>query len=269
MIKSYRGATVLVTGASSGIGKSFARELAGQGADLILVSRGRAKLEQLAEDLKRRHGIRAWVFDGDLTLGETRERLFQFTRANSITVDILINNAGFGHYGAVPDHSIEDISAMIRLNVEALAALTRMFLPGMQERRKGGILNVASTAAFQPMPYLSVYAATKAFVLSFSEALWMECLKYDVRVFCLCPGNTLTQFHQTAGIRKQRMFLSASAPDVVRFALRKFIKGKRPTGIFGLGNKMMIYAERLGPRALIAFFTSLIYRPSQRRTTHD
>jgi uncharacterized protein len=263
MIRSFQGATVLVTGASSGIGKAFARELASQGANLVLVSRSRSKLEQEAEDLKQRFGIQAWVFDGDLSRRETSEKLFQFAQANSITVDVLVNNAGLGHYGPFSENSVEDISAMVRLNAEALVTLTREFLPGMKARRKGGILNVASTAGFQPIPYFSVYAATKAFVLSFSEALWMECLEYDVRVFCLCPGNTLTQFHQTAGIKKQRMFLSASARDVARFALRKFIKSKRPTGIFGFGNKLMIYLERLGPRSLVAFFTSLIYKPSK------
>lgn len=262
MIRSYQGITALITGASSGIGKAFARELAREGANLVLTARSVYKLKQQAEDLTQRYHIRVWIFDGDLSLKETREQLFRFTQSNGITVDMLVNNAGLGHYGALAEHSPEDLDVMIGLNVEALVTMTRFFLPGMIERKKGGVLNVASTAAFQPIPYLSVYAATKAFVLSFSEALWSECRKYGVRIFCVCPGNTLTKFHQTAGIRKQRIFFSASASDVVCFALRKFLKGQRPTGIFGFWNKVMIYAERFGPRAFVVFLTHMIYRPS-------
>ena len=154
---------------------------------------------------------------------------------------------------------------MVGLNVQAVTSLTRLFLPGMLERKKGGILNVASTAGFQPIPYLSLYAATKAFVISFSEALWSECRGRGVRVFCLCPGNTLTRFHQTAGIAKSRMFFSAAACDVARFALRKFLKSGRPTAIYGVWNKMMIYAERFSVRQLTVFMTHLMYRPWGRK----
>ena len=260
MIRSFQGITALVTGASSGIGKAIARELAGQGARLILVSRNAQRLEQEAEDLKIRFGAEVHVFPADLSRPESCQKLFEFTEKNRLTVDVLVNNAGLAHYGSFNEISLENTQAMLDLNIHALVHLTRLFLPGMIERKTGGVLNVASTAGFQPIPYLSVYAATKAFVLHFSEALWEECKGQGVRVFCLCPGNTLTRFHQAAGIDKQRMFFSASAIDVARFALRKFLKSDQPSAIYGFRNKLMIYAERLSPRRLTVFVTGLMYR---------
>ncbi len=262
MMQSFKNITALVTGASSGIGKALARELAAQGAHLILVSRNTQRLEQEAEDLKIRFGVNAHIFPADLSRHEICQGLFEWTRKNDLTVDVLVNNAGLAHYGPFDEAGLEDTSAMLDLNVRALTHLTRLFLPGMLEKRTGGVLNVASTAGFQPIPYLSVYAATKAFVLNFSEALWKECKSRGVRVFCLCPGNTLTRFHQTAGINKQRMFFSASAADVARFALRKFLKSDQPSGIYGFWNKLMIYAERLSPRRLTTLVTGLMYRPN-------
>ncbi len=265
MIASFKGITALVTGASSGIGKALARELAGQGAHLILVSRNVQRLEQEAEDLKIRFGVKVDVFPADLSLPDNCQKLFEFTASNRLVVDVLVNNAGLAHYGPFEETSFEKTSAMLDLNIHALTHLTRLFLPGMLERKSGGILNVASTAGFQPIPRLNVYAATKAFVLNFSEALWAECKDLGVRVFCLCPGNTLTRFHQSAGIDRQRMFFSASALDVARFALRKFLKTSQPSGIYGFWNKMMIYTERLAPRRAVVFFTNLMYRPGAKR----
>ena len=256
--------TALVTGASSGIGKAIARELAGQGAHLILVSRNAERLEQEAKDLKIRFGVNVHVFPEDLERLEDRLELFAWAQKSGLTVDVLVNNAGLAHYGPFDEASVEDTSAMLDLNVYALTHLTRLFLPGMLERKTGGILNVASTAGFQPLPCLSVYAATKAFVLNFSEALWAECKGRGVRVFCLCPGNTLTRFHQAAGIDKQRMFFSASAADVACFALRKFLRTNRPSAIYGFWNKLMIYAERLAPRRLTVLVTGLMYRSSSK-----
>ncbi len=268
-MKSFKNITALVTGASSGIGKALARELAAQGAHLVLVSRNTQRLEQEREDLKGRFGVSVHIFPEDLERLEDRLELFAWTQKSGITVDVLVNNAGVGHYGSFNETSFEDARAMLDLNVQALTHLTKLYLPGMLERKTGGILNVASTAGFQPLPYLAVYAATKAFVLNFSEALWAECKNSGVRIFCLCPGNTLTRFHQTAGIDRQRMFFSASATDVARFALRKFLRSSRPSAIYGFWNKLMIYAERLSPRRLTVFVTGLMYKSSKagRRTT--
>jgi len=264
MMRSFKNTTALVTGASSGIGKAFARELASQGAHLVLVSRNAQRLEQEAEDLRIRFGVKVHVFPEDLERAEDRLELFAWIQKSGITVDVLVNNAGLAHYGSFVETSFEDTSAMLALNVQALVHLTRLFLPTMMEKKTGGVLNVASTAGFQPLPNLSIYAATKAFVLNFSEALWAECKRRGVRVFCLCPGNTLTRFHQTAGIDKQRMFFSASSLDVARFALRKFLKTNQPSAIYGFWNKLMIYAERLSPRRLTVFFTGLMYRSGEK-----
>lgn len=261
MIQSFKNITVLVTGASSGIGKAFARELASQGAHLVLVSRNAQRLEQEAEDLKIRFGVNVHVFPGDLEQRENRLQLFEWTQKSGIIVDVLVNNAGLAHYGPFDKASFEGTGAMLDLNIHALTHLTWLYLPGMLKRKTGGVLNVASTAGFQPLPYLSVYAATKAFVLNFSEALWGECKSRGVRVFCLCPGNTLTRFHQTAGIDKQRMFFSASAVDVARFALRKFLRTNQSSAIYGFWNKLMIYAERVSPRRLTVLVTGMMYRP--------
>jgi len=264
MIASFKDTTVLVTGASSGIGKALARELAGQGAHLILVARNAARLEQEAEDLRVRFGVKADVFPADLERSEARLELFAWTQKSGLTVDVLINNAGLAHYGPFEAASFEATRSMLDLNIQALTHLTRLYLPGMLEKKSGGILNVASTAGFQPIPCLSVYAASKAFVLNFSEALWAECKGRGVRVFCLCPGNTITRFHQTAGIDRQRMFFSASAIDVARFALRKFLKTDQPSAIYGYWNKLMIYAERFTPRRLVVFFTKWMYKTSSK-----
>lgn len=263
MIKSFKNLTVLVTGASSGIGKALARGLAEQGANLILVSRNVQRLEQEAEDLKIRFGVNVHVFPEDLRCLEDRLELFAWVQKSGLSVDVLVNNAGLAHYGRFDQADFEDTSAMLNLNVQALTHLTRLFLPGMLERKTGGILNVASTAGFQPIPNLSVYAATKAFVLNFSEALSAECKGSGVRVFCLCPGNTLTRFHQTAGIDKRRMFFSAPASEVARFALRKFLNTNQPSAIYGFWNKVMIYVERLSPRRLTVFVTGWMYRSNR------
>jgi short-subunit dehydrogenase len=264
MMQSFRNITALVTGASSGIGKALARGLAAQGAHLVLVSRNVQRLEQEAEDLSIRFGVDVHVFPEDLTRLEDRLELFAWTQKSGMVVDLLVNNAGLACYGPFDKTDFEDSGAMLDLNVQALTHLTRLYLPGMLERKTGGVLNVASAAGFQPIPYLSVYAATKAFVLNFSEALWAECKSRGVRVFCLCPGNTITRFHQAAGIDRQRMFFSASAADVARFALKKFLRSGRPSAIYGFWNKLMIYAERLSPRRLTVFVTGLMYRPSSK-----
>ncbi len=259
MIRSFKGITALVTGASSGIGKAMARILASEGANLVLAARNLPRLEQEAADLKGRYSVNVQVFAGDLSQPEIPRKLFEFTRERGLDIDLLVNNAGIGHCGLFEATGSQDIRAMLNLNIEALTVLTHLFLPGMLARKKGGVLNVASTAAFQPIPYLSIYAASKAFVVHFSEALWSECKGRGVRVFCLCPGNTLTRFHQTAGIARSRMFFSASAGDVARFALRKFLRSGSPTAIYGFWNKVMYYAARLSPRRLTVFMTNLMY----------
>lgn len=255
---------MLITGASSGIGESFAYQLAARGAHLILTARNLSKLEEIAGVLKQKHGIQVSVFGGDLGLEEIREKLFDFVRDKKQTVDVLINNAGFAYHGAFDGEPLANIQDMIAVNIEAVAHLTKLFLPGMIERKTGGILNVASTAAYQPIPYLALYAATKAFVLNLSEALSVECGPQGVRVFCLCPGNTRTQFHATAGIEEKKIYFGAPVEPLVRFALDKFLYSSRSAAIYGFWNKLMIYPERLAPRGFVTWVTKLMYQPSKR-----
>lgn len=257
---NFKGATTLVTGASYGIGASFARQLAQRGSNLILTARSKDKLETLASQLEKGFGIKTHVMVSDLSRPEGALALFEEVSRAGLQVDFLINNAGFGTCEHFANSSLEKNEAMIRLNVNALVQLTRLFVKPMAERRKGGVMNIASTAGFQPLPKMALYAATKAFVLSFTEALWSEYKKQGVRVFCLCPGNTESQFHLTAGVHQRRIFFRASADDLVRFGLDKFSKTDQPTAVFGFRNKFLAFGNRLLPRRAVLFITSKIYK---------
>ena len=194
-------ALAVVTGASSGIGDAFARLLAGSGHDLLLVARSGDRLAKLAEELARVHGISARGLAVDLGKSEGREAVFAATEGEGKPVEVLVNNAGFALNGPEVELPLERVLAMLHLNVVATAELTHRFLAAMRARRAGAILNVASTAAFYPMPYFTAYAASKAFVLSFTHALHEEARKDGVTVTCLCPGYTKTNFYAVAGMR--------------------------------------------------------------------
>ena len=188
----------LVTGASSGIGRAFATRLAREGRSVVLVARREAELESLASALRRDHGVEAFPVALDLTSHGAPAHLAATVGERGWEVETLVNNAGFGMTGRFERGPVEDLERMLTLNVTALASLTRHFLPGMIERGQGHVVNVASTAAFQPIPYFCAYAASKAFVLSFSEALAEELRGTGVHVACLCPGPTVTEFGQVA-----------------------------------------------------------------------
>lgn len=257
----FKGITALVTGASAGIGEAFARELAREGADLILVARSKDKLHALSADLKRAHRIEAHVFPADLRFQETPRQLFEDIRNAGLEVDLLVNNAGIGRYGCFEEVESEKDDAMIAVNVNSLVALTHFFLPSMLQKGKGGILNVASTAAFQPIPYLALYSATKSFVVSFSEALWEEYRRRGIRVLCLCPGYTDTDFHRTAGADAKRVVYIATAEAVARFGLREFKETNRPTAIYGFWNRFFSHGHRFVSRALAARVAGRLFRP--------
>ncbi|WP_437730205.1 SDR family NAD(P)-dependent oxidoreductase [Sorangium sp. So ce1335] len=233
----FTGKTVLVTGASMGIGEAFARELSRRGATLILTARSEAKLAALASELGKAHVIAA-----DLAAPGAAQRLFDAVAAEGLAVDVLINNAGFGVHGAFGDLSLATQREQVQLNVGALVELTHLFMP-MIERRRGGVIQVASTGAFVPIPYFAVYAATKAFVLSFSEALWAEYRPRGVRVLALCPGATETAFFQRSGdvpMADRR----ARPEDVVRVGLAAFAAG-RASVVHGAVNGIMAFVPRL------------------------
>lgn len=259
---SFEGRRALVTGASGGIGEAFARRLAAEGADLVLVARSKDKLRALAAALKKAHRVAVAVIPSDLSRPGAAEALFHETEQRRLAVDLLVNNAGFGIGGPFLGSKLEKSLEMIQLNVSTLVALTRLYLPGMVERRGGAVVNVASTAAFQPTPYMgAVYGATKAFVLSFSEALWEECRRSHVTVMALCPGPTSTGFFDVAGMAEGSMPVGAqSADEVVEVALQG-LKKQRPSVISGWMNYALAQSSRLAPREIVARATGLMFRP--------
>lgn len=254
----FSGKTVLVTGASQGIGEAFARELVTQGATVILVARNEAKLQAIAASLP---AGKAHVIAADLQQPGAARRLFDEVRRRGLAVDVLINNAGYGLYGAFDELELAGQVGSIELNVVALVELTHLFLPGILERQ-GGVIQVASAAAFQSTPFTAVYGATKAFVLSFGEALWAEYRDRGVRVLTLNPGQTETGFFDRAGeLPKQKM---ATPQDVVRVGLASFHAGHASV-VEGFMNKLMTFSNRLLPRALVAKTVANMIRPKTGR----
>ena len=190
--------TALITGASAGIGWELARLFAADKSNLVLVARRRERLEELAAELRKQHGVEVHVVAADLGRADAPQAIVDQLTRDGVAIDVLVNNAGFGALGPVAELDVQRQMEMIQVNVAALTHLTRLLLPGMIERRRGGILNVASTAGFQAGPFMAVYYATKAYVISFSEALADELAASGVTVSCLCPGPTLTEFAATA-----------------------------------------------------------------------
>lgn len=195
----------LITGASSGIGLELAKLFAADGHELILVARRAEALEALAATLRAKHGATVHVWPEDLAEVTAPKRIAERAASEGLAVDILVNNAGFGAWGSFADLTLDNQLDMLKVNMTALTELTHRFLPGMRQRRSGRILNLASVSAFQPGPYLAIYAATKAFVLSFSEALGAELAGSGVTVTCLCPGFTGTGFQAVAGMAESRI----------------------------------------------------------------
>jgi uncharacterized protein len=244
--------TVLVTGASSGIGWELAKCFATDGSRLVLTARNTEALQSLADELRRTHKAEASVLTADLGLPETPERIFKELQGRGIAVDVLVNNAGFGAWGRFAELPLSRQLEMLQVNITALTQLTGLFLPGMVQRRRGGILNVASVAGFLPGPGMAVYYATKACVLSFTEALAEELAGANVTVTALCPGPTATNFGNVARADKARMIRLAgmSAEAVAVYGHRAFRK-QRAVAIPGLQNRLLIFLTRLGPRSII------------------
>jgi uncharacterized protein len=241
--------TALITGASSGIGAELAKLCAADGYDVVLVARQRAALEDLAFQLSQAHGIAARALIIDLAGATGARAVFESAGA----VDILINNAGFGLRGAYAETDWEAEARMIQVNITALAHLTKLYLPGMIARRSGRILNVASTAAFVPGPFMAMYYATKAFVLSFSLAVANELKGTRVTLTVLCPGPTRTNFFETAGTGNSNLLKgpSMSAADVAREGYAAMMAGKAEV-IAGSRNRWMIWGSRFAPRRMLA-----------------
>jgi uncharacterized protein len=244
--------TILITGASSGIGLALARFFAAEsgprhGGRIILLARNQQALEALAREL--RETAQVMVLPADLSLPETPKRIFNELQAANIHVDVLVNNAGFGAIGAFTELALERQMEMIRVNISALTELTRLFLPGMIRARRGGILNVGSVAGFVTGPGMAVYYATKAFVLSLSEALAAELEGTGVTVTVLCPGPTATNFGNVAGSKNLRIYglPGMTAEAVARDGHRDFRRGK-VVAVSGIQNKLTVMMIRLAPR---------------------
>lgn len=257
--------TALVTGASSGIGYIFAKELARRGRNLILVSRSEDKLNTLANDLHHEFGITAQAITQDLTEADAAIRVADAVAVKDIAVDMLINNAGFGDYGPFSDRPRQRHLDMIQLNIAALVDLTYQFLPGMQQRQSGSIINVSSIAGFQPMPYLSVYAATKAFVLSFSEALWAENQQYNIRVVASCPGPTETEFFKEAQFPASMSNATPQQladPEIIVQDALKALDSDTPTVVSGgMFNQVIVNLPRFFPRPTLVQVIEKQFRP--------
>lgn len=243
--------TALITGASAGLGTHFALALAKQGHDLILVARRQDRLDQLAQLVRQRHGVDAHVVALDLSRKNAVAKLAETVSRQGLSVDILINNAGYGARGAFAELDRAVQVRMIDLNCRALVELCHAFLPDMIAARSGAILNVASTAAFQPGPWMAVYYATKAFVLSFSEALHEEVKDQGVRVSALCPGPTRTEFADVADMADSDLFKRfAAAPETVVADGLKALAANRAVAVSGGLNRVMAGSIRFTPRGV-------------------
>ena len=243
----------LITGASAGIGLELARVFASHNHDLVLVARNEASLRSLADELRTTYGVDAVVLPADLSKPETPGLIHDFCAQHKLDVDILVNNAGFGDYGAFHELNRQHQLDMIAVNITSLADLTHRFLPDMVKRGSGKIMNVASTAAFQPGPFMSVYYATKAFVLHFSEAISVELEGTGVTVTALCPGATHSEFQERANLNGSRLFDGRSLPtsmDVALYGYEATMRGKR-VAIHGILNAILANSARFSPRGVV------------------
>jgi short-subunit dehydrogenase len=223
---TFQGKWALITGASSGIGEQFARQLAKQGCHLVLAARSESKLESLAAELKKTYPIKTEVIRVDLSKEGAPSELYQQCRLRKVEIELLINNAGFATHGLFDQVSGERQHEEVMLNVAAVVDMTHLFLPDMLRRSSGTVINVASTAGFQPLPYMAVYGATKAFVLSFTEALYWENRERGVTFFALCPGSTDTSFFNVVGTEEASVGKKDTPERVVEVALSALKNGK-------------------------------------------
>jgi short-subunit dehydrogenase len=252
----------LITGASAGLGEQFARCFARDGHDVILVARTASRLEALATKLEQEHQVKAHVLAADLSRAEEPQRIFEEVRARKLEVEFLVNNAGYGSSGPFLEQDLTREAEMVEVNCTALLKLTHLFARPMRERGSGRILNVASTAGFQPGPYMATYYATKAFVVSFSEALAHELKGTGVTVTCHCPGATQTEFASRAGNEKSKLFQRsgvATAPEVAQDAYSAMMKG-RVLAIHGFVNWLAAASVRITPRGVVRSIAASLNR---------
>jgi uncharacterized protein len=258
----WSGKWALVTGASAGIGVALAEELARGGTKLVLTARRKDRLDALAQRLASAYSMQTEVFAADLAEPSAPEKIFAFTQEHGIEIDLLINNAGFGKYGEFPGVDKARLLEMVQVNCAAVVHLTHLFLQGMVARRRGDILIVASTASFQAVPYISAYAATKAFDLLFAEGLAEEMKPYGIHVCALCPGTTETEFRAVAG-HGEYTPKGETAEKVAHTGLRALAAGKSYV-ISGLGNYLGTQGQRLVPRRFVTRVAANMFKPGKK-----
>lgn len=258
--KTYAGKWALVTGASAGIGDALAVELAAAGANLILTARRADRLEALSSKLKADYKIQTLVIPDDLADPAAPRRIYDATEGKGIAVDILINNAGFGYLGEFVrgDHAFQ--RTMVDVNCAAVVDLTYLFLPRMIERKRGDVMIVASTAAYQPVAYMATYAATKVFDRFFAEALAEEVSRHGIRVSALCPGPTESEFGQVAGVRGHENRKYQTAADVARQGLEG-MANKKTWVIPYAGGRIQVFMQRFVPRRMVTGAAERMFRP--------
>jgi short-subunit dehydrogenase len=265
MTSEWNGKWALVTGASAGIGVALAEELASGGTKLVLTARRKDRLDALAQRLASAYKVQSEVFAADLADSNAPEKIFAFTKQKGIEIDLLINNAGFGQYGEFHTVETKRLLDMVQVNCGAVVHLTRLYLPEMVKRKRGDILILASTASFQAVPFISTYAATKAFDLSLAEGLAEELKPYGIRVCALCPGSTESEFHEVAG---QQMFerKAETAQKVARTGLIALAAGQSYV-ISGMGNYLGAHSQRLVPRQFVTRIAAKMFRPQAQKKT--
>jgi short-subunit dehydrogenase len=259
----WRNQWALITGASSGIGSACAQKLAEGGAHLALTARREDRLEKLAAELRERRRIEARTVAADLENPEGPRRIRSFTDKNGLMIEVLVNNAGFGAHGEQYASPVDRQLAMVQVNCAAVVHLTQLYLPAMVARRRGAILILSSTAAFQPMPYINTYAATKACDLLFAAGLAEEVERFGVKVCALCPGPTRSEFSQVAGVPRHAAARAQTAEEVARVGLRALAEGKR-SALTSFANKAQVELQRLAPRRFVVKMAK-IYRPKELR----
>jgi short-subunit dehydrogenase len=263
VLDSYADRWALVTGASSGIGAAMARRLAARGMHLVLTARRVDLLEALAAELHTQHATRCEIIPADLSDPAEPGRLVNEIASRGLTIELLVNNAGFGVVATVETTDVERVLKMLRLNILALTELTYRVLPGMLQRGHGAIINIASVAAFQPIAHMGGYAASKSYVLHFSEALWAETKDTGVTVMALCPGVTRTGFFEAAGVpgwlRKQH----SQSPDQVAKTALKGLEKRRQYWVSGWANYLLSLAVRIASRRIVVSETIKYFRPSK------
>lgn len=262
MITEWKGKWALVTGASAGIGKALAEELANGGTNLLLTARREDRLRSIASELSSKHDIRSEVLVADLAEPSAPHAIFQFAQQKGLVIDLLVNNAGFGQYGELHSTDTDRLLQMVEVNCIAVLHLTRLFVPVMVSRRRGDVLIVASTAAFQAVPYITTYAATKVFDLYLAEGLAEELEPYGIRVCALCPGTTISEFHEIAGHPAHSKGRPQSAEEVARNGLEALAAGKSYV-ISGLANYLGAHGERLVPRRFVTRVAAKMFRPQK------